>query len=212
MPRDGISLLLCPRMSNSDEQLQERARLNALDIQLMQKVAAGDRAAFSQLYDRLSRPLYATALQIVRDAGEAEDIIQEVFLFLWDKARSFDSARGNLFSWTVTLTRNRAIDRIRKRQRRSEILDQSIPDDHGYTASAEETDASIGLETQENARAVRKAVSTLPADQQIALKLAFFSGLTQQEISDQLQAPLGTVKARIRRGLLKLREQLAPGA
>jgi RNA polymerase sigma-70 factor (ECF subfamily) len=181
---------------------------NARDTELLQRIARGDRDAFAALYDRFSRPLYATALRILNDAKEAEDIVQDVFIALWEKAREFESGRGTAFTWAVTFTRNRAIDRIRMRRRRSELLSESFPADLGYDESGP-TDSADTLALSENAAAVRAAVAGLPAEQKHALELAFFSGLTQQEIAGRLREPLGTVKARIRRGLLKLRDTLA---
>jgi RNA polymerase sigma-70 factor (ECF subfamily) len=180
-----------------------------IDADLLRRMARRDQAAFAELYDRFSRPLYSTALRILNDARESEDIVQDVFLALWEKAAAFESDRGSAFSWAVTLTRNRAIDRIRMRKRRAELLSASVPEDLGYHADANAGDSADNLWLKEKAGAVRAAVATLPAEQQRALELSFFSGLTQQEIAEQLREPLGTVKARIRRGLLKLRETLS---
>lgn len=172
---------------------------------LMQAMAGGDRAAFAQLYDRLSRPLFATARRILNDEREAEDIVHDVFLALWEKSADFDVTRGSVFAWAVTLTRNRAIDRLRLHRRRAELLSESVHSDLGYDQATPAVDPARA----ETAASVRAAVARLPAEQQRALELAFFSGLTQQEIAERLQEPLGTVKARIRRGLLKLRDLLA---
>jgi RNA polymerase sigma-70 factor (ECF subfamily) len=184
---------------------------NAADAALMHRMAQGDHTAFAALYDRFSRPLYATAQRILNDTKEAEDIVQDVFLALWEKSAEFEFARGTAFSWAVTLTRNRAIDRIRMRQRRTELLDGAALQDLGYN-EAPATDSADSLAHSERSAVVRAAVARLPAEQQRALELAFFTGLTQQEIAARLQEPLGTVKARIRRGLLKLRDLLAPHA
>lgn len=181
----------------------------AADAALVRKIAGGDRDAFAQLYDRYSRPLYATAFRILSDATEAEDIVHDVFVALWTKAAEFDLNRGTAFSWAITFTRNRAIDRVRSRKRRMELLDKSAPSDLSYATGADQTDLGDELWYKEKAAAVRVAVKELAADQRSALELAFFGGLTQQEIAAKLQEPLGTVKARIRRGLLKLRDRLA---
>jgi RNA polymerase sigma-70 factor (ECF subfamily) len=188
---------------------EQPAERQDIDADLLRRMAGQDRAAFAQLYDRFSRPLYATALRILNDAREAEDIVQDVFLALWEKASSFETSRGTAFSWAVTLTRNRAIDRIRMRKRRSELLAGSAPEDLGYDSGGTAGDSADELTSKEKAGAVRAAVANLPAEQQRALELAFFSGLTQQEIAEKLCEPLGTIKARIRRGLLKLRETVS---
>ena len=178
------------------------------DADLLRRMAGGDRDALAELYDRFSRPLYSTALHILNDGAEAQDIVHDTFLALWEKASLFESGRGTAFSWAVTLTRNRAIDRLRTRRRRSDLLEKSAPIDLGYDENGDGGADDRALRGDQ-ARAVRSAVATLPADQQRALELAFFSGLTQQEIAERLSEPLGTVKARIRRGLLKLRDSLA---
>jgi len=181
-----------------------------VDASLVQRIATGDREAFAQLYDRFSRPLLATALRILNDPTEAEDIVHDVFVSLWTKASDYEASRGTAFSWAITLTRNRAIDRLRSRKRRFELLDQSAPSDLGYNDTHTHDTTSAGdLFLKEKAAAVRSAVAELAADQRNALELAFFRGLTQQEIAAQLKQPLGTVKARIRRGLIKLRDSLA---
>ncbi|MDE3083782.1 MAG: sigma-70 family RNA polymerase sigma factor [Verrucomicrobiota bacterium] len=178
------------------------------DAQLLQLVARGDHMAFGRLYDRFCRPLFSMALRILGDVRETEDVVQEAFISLWEKSSTFAADRGTAFSWAVTLTRNRAIDRLRRRKRRSELLDNAAPADLGYETDAGAGDYALPLDLQEKARQVRSALAVLPAEQKRALELAFFSGLTQQQISEQLSEPLGTVKARIRRGLLKLRDAL----
>lgn len=200
-PRFGRARMTEPGPTPSPE---ERAQA---DAHLIRQIAQGDKQALAELYDRFSRPLYATALRIVNDPTESQDIVHDAFVSVWEKAPSFDAARGSAFAWAVTLIRNRAIDRVRMRRRRSELLAESAPADLGYDetgAGAADAHASQG----DDAVAVRAAVATLPAEQKRAVELAFFGGLTQQEIARKLAEPLGTVKARIRRGLLKLRDAL----
>ena len=191
----------------SEANLPDRTSQHAQDARLLQRMAEGDRAAFGELYDRFSRPLYATALRILNDAKEAEDIVQDTFISLWEKAGDYAVTRGTAFGWAVTLTRNRAIDRVRMRRRRTELLEQAAPEDLGYGGNSG-PDSADQASLSEQSTSVRSAVAALPAEQQQALELAFFSGLTQQEIAARLNEPLGTVKARIRRGLLKLRSTL----
>ena len=183
----------------------ERARF---DAELLRRMTHSDREAFAQLYDRFARPLYATALRILSNASEAEDIVQDVFLALWEKAAAFEPGRGSAFAWAVTLTRNRAIDRVRMRKRRSELLAETTAEDAGTQPADAGLHSADELVFKEQAGAVRAAVATLPPEQQRAVELAFFGGLTQQEIAEKLREPLGTVKARIRRGLLRLRDTL----
>jgi RNA polymerase sigma-70 factor (ECF subfamily) len=178
------------------------------DAELLERIARQDRAAFATLYDRLSPPLYATALKILRDPAEAQDVVHDSFISVWDKAGTFEARRGSAFAWIVTLVRNRAIDRVRARRRRSELLAESVPADLGYTEVAPTAAGHESAVANEDAQAVRAAIDTLPPDQRRALELAFFGGLTQEQISQSLREPLGTIKARIRRGLIKLRENL----
>jgi RNA polymerase sigma-70 factor (ECF subfamily) len=184
----------------------ERARVNA---ELLRRMGNGDRDALAELYDLLSRPLYSTAKHILNDTAEAQDVVHDVFLTLWENAASFDSGRGSAFAWAVTLTRNRSIDRLRTRANRSRLLGHWLPDDLGYAGGNQPLAGDMSADLSERAVAVRTAIAGLPGDQKRALELAFFSGMTQKEIAEKLDEPIGTVKARIRRGLIKLRDSLA---
>jgi len=178
-----------------------------VDADILRRMSNGDKAAFAELYDRFSRPLFSTAVHILSDASEAQDIVHDVFLALWEKAALFEPSRGSAFSWAVTLTRNRSIDRLRTRRRRTNLLEKSAPEDLGYQATTAEA-AGEQAAAGDEATVVRQAVAGLPAEQKRAVELAFFSGLTQQEIAERLKEPLGTIKARIRRGLLRLRDSI----
>lgn len=180
---------------------------NAAQAQLVAAMARGDKAALAGLYDQLAGPVYSLAYRMLGDAGEAQDLVQDILLQVWRTAASYDSSRGSVFSWIATLTRNRAIDRIRMRKRRSELLANAAPDLQP-AAPAGEADSAGSLWLREKADAVRAALADLAPDQQQAIELAYFSGLTQQEIAVQLNEPLGTIKARIRRGLLRLKDRL----
>lgn len=185
----------------------ERAEV---DAQLMARIARGDRDAFAELYGRFSGPLYGTALRILQDPAEAQDIVHDGFVAVWNKAATYEPGRGTAFSWALTLVRNRAIDRVRTRRRRNELLaDAPLADTEHLTTDAGPSGSDTAA-TGDEARAVRAAVAALPAEQRRALELAFFGGLTQEQIAAQLREPLGTIKARIRRGLIKLRTSLVP--
>jgi RNA polymerase sigma-70 factor (ECF subfamily) len=179
------------------------------DQQLMARIANGDQFAFSVLYDRLSGPLYSLALKMLGDAAEAEDALQEVCLQIWRRASAYDPKQSSLFSWAVLLTRSKVIDRLRARGRRFRIVATSI---EGEANAVEISDASTAetaadtLNRNETARRVRSVLGSLPPDQRETIEMAFFSELTHHDIANQLNQPLGTVKARIRRGLLRLRE------
>lgn len=184
----------------SDQENQQR------DVELLRQIAAGDRTAFGEFYDRHSALMFSVASRILNDAGEAEDVLQEAFVQIWEKARNFDSKLGKPSSWAAILVRNKAIDRIRASQRRTQLAQDAGTE----MAIAAEVNESVNetVHGHETAQLIHSAIVDLPAEQRKAIELAYFSGLTQNEISEKLHEPLGTVKARIRRGLLKLRDQL----
>ena len=179
---------------------------------MLARVASADERAFSDLYDRLSGPLYSLAVHMLGDATEAQDALQDAFLQIWRRAATYDAEQSSVFSWAALLTRSRVIDRLRARGRRLRVFASSTDDDESQTravdASTAESAADIA-DRNEAARRVRSLLSKLPADQREAIELAFFHDLTHHEIAAQLGQPLGTIKARIRRGLLKLRERIA---
>jgi RNA polymerase sigma-70 factor, ECF subfamily len=173
---------------------------------LLQRVATGDALAFDQLYTRWSPMLFGLVCKILNDPKEAEDALQEGFLHIWHKAASYDSARSSPTTWAYMIFRNKAIDRIRTRERRSRGMEQIAREEPFQAVPS--TDPEEGVEHNERRRVIKAALDSIPLDQREAVSLAFFSGLTQTEIAERLGAPLGTVKARIRRGLLKLADTL----
>jgi len=176
-------------------------------LRLLRAIAAQDRTALADFYDLAGGVLFATAFKMLGDSHEAEEVVQDVFVQIWTKAATFDATLGSPFHWALGITRNRSIDRIRARQRRSRLIDD-VGEEAQASVVADATTLS-GLSAEELGH-VRTAVRSLPADQRQAIELAFFGGLTHQEIAEQLREPLGTVKARIRRGMLKLRDTLQP--
>lgn len=181
----------------------ERTHTDTADAALIDAIARGDESAFATLYKQYGPILFGLLLRIVRDRPEAEDVLQEVFLQVWQQAENFDAARGRAFTWLVTLARSRAIDRLRARESRERTA----------TASAREVveevrDAAADAASAEEGEVVRGALAAIPEEQRRALLLAYFEGLTQTEIAAQTGQPLGTVKTRIRSGMRKLREQL----
>ena len=176
------------------------------DVQLLRRVSEHDRQAFSQLYDRYSGVLYSTVFRVLNNPDEASDVLQDVFLQIWDKAATYDPALGKPFSWALTMARNKAIDRLRALKRRYSFIEEVTHE------MEEEAHAPIPrpdeVFTQEQAAVIRSAVATLPLEQRQAIEMAFLGGMTQNEIATSLNQPLGTIKARIRRGMLKLRDGL----
>ena len=189
--------------------MQKESSEVEIDAALLEKVGRGDRASFGQLYDRMSGLLFSMAYRVLNDREAAEDVLQDVFIQIWDKASTYDASRGKPLTWAVTLTRNKAIDRLRAARRRyrlrEELGREAVLDWHAAGKSS-----SDELVDSEKTRMVRHAVARLELDQRRAIELAFFGGLTQSEIAAELGEPLGTIKARIRRGMMKLREFLAP--
>lgn len=191
-----------------DEGLPRRwAEDRAADQDAIRRLVAGDTDALAGLYDRHARPIYSLVLRILDDQGEAEDIVQEVFSQAWKQAGRYDPARGTVAAWLLTIARSRAIDRLRSRRAQP-----------GSARAADESairdlpDPSLGQDaavlTAEQVGRLRSAMSRLPLLQRMAIELAYYEGLTQSEIAERLEQPLGTVKTRIRLGLLKLRDEL----
>jgi RNA polymerase sigma-70 factor, ECF subfamily len=176
------------------------------DIELLQRIGAKDRAAFGEFYDPHSTLMFSIASKILNDASEAEDVLQETFLQIWEKAGRFDPKLGKASSWAAILVRNKAIDRIRASQRRTRLAEEAGLESAIAAEVSETTNETV--HGHEKAKLIQAAIVQLPAEQRQAIELAYFSGLTQNEISEKLHEPLGTIKARIRRGLLKLRDQL----
>ncbi|HVY70174.1 MAG TPA: sigma-70 family RNA polymerase sigma factor [Verrucomicrobiae bacterium] len=178
----------------------------SIEAELLRQVAQGDQTAFGQLYDRLAGVLFTVVHNILGDHKLAEDVLQDAFLQIWEKAWQFDGRLGSPLSWAVTLARNKAIDYARSTQRRRRLVDQLIENTAGDPLfGVINADEAAG---NDEAELIRRLVGQLPAEQRQAIELAFFGGLTQSEISEALKEPLGTVKARIRRGMQKLREFL----
>ena len=171
----------------------------------VERMARGEHDGLAELYDRHGRFVYSLALRIVRDGGDAEDIVQEVFSQVWRQSARFDVTRGNVAAWLVTLTRTRAIDLLRRRRVRPDVSVPANPDDRADQAPGQD----VQVEWQSRAAQVKRALDALPPLQRMAVELAFYDGLTHAEIAEQLEVPLGTVKTRVRQGLLKLRESLA---
>lgn len=169
------------------------------DARLVSAVRSGNEQAMGQLYDLYSSLVYSVALRILGDTGAAEDILQEVFMQLWRSPEAFDSSRGSLPAWLSVIARNRAIDSLRRRRPEAGWSDVIISIDPQFAADA---DRRRAIEK------VRDALNGMPAAQRSALEMAFFEGLTHSEIAAKIGDPLGTVKTRIRAGLLALRQAL----
>ena len=179
------------------------------EIELLRRVAQGDRRGFEELYDRFSGVLFSTAYRVLNNQEATEDVVQDVFVQIWEKAPLYDPARGKPMTWAITLTRNKAIDRLRatvRRNRLSEDMQRESQTQNQFDDRSSFDAASTG----DTNKLVHEAMQKLSKDQREAIELAFFSSLTQPEIAERLNEPLGTVKARIRRGMMRLRDLLRP--
>jgi len=174
------------------------------DHGLLALVARGDREAFARLYDMYAAPAYSLALRIVRDRDLAADVVQDAFMAVWRQASSFDSRRGQPSTWILTLTHHKAVDTVRREQRRrADSLEDAA--DMGDTGPPVDEQAWQGAAREQ----VRRAMARLPDPQREVLELAYFAGYTQSELAERLALPIGTVKSRTFAAMSSLRQLLA---
>ena len=167
----------------------------SLDAYLLTAISQGDEAAMARLYSRHATRTYSIALRVLRDPSSAEDVLQEIFMQIWRNPTSFTATRGSIEGWLAVVARNRAIDMLRRRKPSELVNELLLPSRQNLSAEVEH---SVTLER------VKQVIATLPEEQQRALELAFFQGLTHLEIAAETGVPLGTVKTRIRVALQKL--------
>jgi RNA polymerase sigma-70 factor (ECF subfamily) len=170
-------------------------------IALLQQIAGGDRDAFRRFYDRYASLAFTFALRLLGSRSDAEDLLQEIFLQVWRQAQRYSPERGSPEAWLITMTRSRALDKLRSHRRRemSPLSPDEPPRVEGGAPVEPPTQASEAKLT------VQSVLVKLPEMQRIVLELAYFDGLTQSEIAARLGEPLGTVKTRMRAGLERLR-------
>lgn len=171
-----------------------------VDFTLMERVQSKDHQAMADVFDRHERMVYSTALCVLRDPGDAEDVMQEIFFQLWKKPDAFVPVRGSLGGWLNVIARNRAIDMIRSRKP-TDSLDQN--------AMLANTNPALEAERNMLMDKVRDVLNDLPLEQQKTINLAYFEGCSHSEIAARTGDPLGTVKTRIRAALISLRKALA---
>jgi RNA polymerase sigma-70 factor (ECF subfamily) len=198
------SIPITQRRMNRDREADRE-----LEARLLTRTAEGDEGAFAELYDRMAPGLYSMAVAMSRDPAEAEDIVQETCHQIWRKASTYDATRSSAFTWAVMLLRHKAIDRLRVRQRLQRTAARAV--ELNFFTDVDASSASLPMQNERH-ELVRRALEQIPDDQKQAVGLAFFTELTHEEIAARLREPLGTVKARIRRGLLRLRDYLKEGA
>ena len=183
---------------------------SAADIALLDRIARRDQGGLAELYDRHCRLLFSLILRILRDRGEAEDVLQEVFVRVWDRADSYNPSLGTPAAWLVRISRNRAIDRLRSRTVRAGIQAPEIDRPEQAADPAPDADPERFAASTEERRVIAEAVAALPPEQRVLIECAFFEGDTQSELAERFDLPLGTVKTRIRTGMQSLRRALAP--
>jgi RNA polymerase sigma-70 factor, ECF subfamily len=181
------------------------------DDELMERLCSRDLGAFDALYDRYGDLVYSVALKVVGDTYVAEDITQDVFLRVWRRPEQFDLRRGKFITWLLSVARNRSIDERRSHGRR--LRHEALPsvaeeESDVFPSGSDLDDPALATLLSDDRAAVRKALEVLPPEQKLAIQLAYFGGLTQQEIANRLGHPLGTVKTRIRLGMQKMRDAL----
>jgi RNA polymerase sigma-70 factor, ECF subfamily len=174
----------------------ERDELN----QLLLQTGRNDQKAFSELYKRTSSKLFGVCLRMLRDRGEAEEVLQETYTTVWRRAATFDVAKASAITWLVTLSRNKAIDRLR--QHREELLDDPLKLDEVVD---EQPTPAAGAETSQEHRRLQQCLDELEPQQQRSVREAFFTGATYNELATRCKVPLGTMKSWIRRSLMQLR-------
>jgi len=170
------------------------------DLSLVAAIRSGDQGAMAVLYDRYSSIVYAVALRVLQDTGTAEDVLQDIFMQLWRNPGAFDASRGNMAAWLAVIARHRAIDSLRRRRPENNIENIIVSVEPDMASDADRSRAMSK---------VREAMGDMAAPQRSALEMAYFEGLTHAEIADKTGEPLGTIKTRIRSGLLSLRKVLA---
>jgi len=191
-----------PNPDNDPLRSSHRTTVNtngADDMGLLTRIQSGDQEAMSALFDRYGTMVYSVALRVLKDTGEAEDVMQEIFVQVWKNPSAFVSGRGSLGGWLVVVARNRSIDVIRRRRPSEPVELFALP---SSTNLAQEAERNSLLEK------IRGVMLSLPVEQQKSVELAFFEGLSHSEISEKTGDPLGTVKTRIRLALNTIRKAL----
>lgn len=177
----------------------------ANDVTLVRAVAEGDQGAIAELYDRYAGMLLGLARKVVKDPADAEEVLQETFLHVWNRARSYDPARSSVATWLVLIARSRSIDRVRTKN----VVDRTHAAVQKEAGPEHESALGVGrVLDRERRRRVRCELQAIPEEQRTVLELAFFEGLTQREIAETTGIPLGTVKTRTLLAMKKLRKAL----
>jgi RNA polymerase sigma-70 factor (ECF subfamily) len=186
-----------PKPSDNRTWNSETANRSVDDAATLTRIGQRDENAMEEIFRRYSGPVYSVALRVLHDTGQAEDVLQEVFLQLWRNPTAFDQDRGSLGAWLMVIARNRAIDLVRRRKPSDSVDDVVLASSINV---ADEAERNVMMEK------VHRALAELPSEQRKSLELAYFEGLSHTEIASRTGDPLGTVKTRIRQALITLRK------
>jgi RNA polymerase sigma-70 factor (ECF subfamily) len=200
-----------PQDSHSSDSPAKAAAVGVSDpdeAQLVARIKAGDETAFALFYDRFASLLFSVIYMILRDQKESEDVLQDAFVQMWKRTATYDPTRNSLFTWAVMISRHRAIDRLRSRQRQARLTEAVTTEAKESLPFSANDRADVAMVREDDRARVRAALAQLTEAQRDAIDLAYFAGLTQAQIAEKLGEPLGTVKGRIRHGLLALRDAL----
>lgn len=177
------------------------------EANILHRIANKDEKALEELYDRYSQVLYSLIFRIVKNKNEAEEIMQDLFLKIWKNAYQYDSSKGSLYSWLISLARNMSIDRIRSKDYKRNLQEVDLVIDLTSETTGNEN-TLINIISEEQVTLIKKAILNISEEQRKVLEMHYFEGLTHTEISEELDIPLGTVKTRIRQALINLHKQL----
>lgn len=178
------------------------------EAELMGKIANRDIQALESIYDLYSGLVFSLIHSIIDNKETAEDLLQEIFVQIWEKAHLFDASRGNVCQWIIRMTRNRSIDTLRSRNYQANAAFLSLPDDDHILPHKEQSNPLDATIMKERSEQIRNALNRLSTEQREVIEKAYFGGYKQSEIAEMLNIPIGTVKTRIRLGLLKLESSL----
>ena len=183
----------------------EQDKVRNEDQELIERLRRGDKNAFREIYARYSQIVFNLAFRMLRSREEAEEVVQEIFLQVWNKADSYDSERGAISTWIVNIARSRSIDKLRTlgyRDQTTELIEDRVNSKSDFSRIIEDR--------EESRKVIREALDSLPENQRTAIEMVFFEGLTHIEAAEKLNEPVGTIKTRIRLGVSKLKEKIAP--
>lgn len=183
----------------------EKASDRSADQELIDRLKKGDKSAFREIYARYSQIVFNLAFRMLRSREEAEEVVQEIFLQVWNRAESYDSGRGAISTWIVNIARSRSIDRLRTlgfREQTTELDEERVNSKSDLSRIIEDR--------EESKKIIRDALDSLPDNQRQAIEMVYFEGLTHIEAAERLNEPVGTIKTRIRLGVAKLKEKISP--